>query len=44
MDIQPVKPVLLLNSAYTWFFCVYIKLDYDDIMQFKYNIALTKKE
>ncbi len=44
MDIHPVKPELWVNSAYIWFFCVFIKLDYDDIMQFKYNIALTKKE
>lgn len=44
MDMHPVKPVLWVNSAYIWFFGVFIKLDYDDIMQFNYNIALTKKE
>ena len=44
MDIHPVKPVLWVNSVYIWFFCVFIKLDYDGIMQFKYIIALTEKE
>lgn len=44
MDLHPVKFERWVNSAYIWVVCVFISLDYDNIMQLEYNLALIEKE
>lgn len=44
MGIRRDNIVLWVDSACIWFFCAFVLIGYDDIMQFDYNITFILKE